>query len=115
MPTGVGVIDTAIGGIPCGGITEIVGPALCSAGRKSLQAQLLAGATREQFCALVDATDSFDPQVCSDRRRQPRSSFMDTRRRSRRENLGAGIQSLGPVAPGERRVWTHHGRSRGNI
>ena len=62
MPTGVGVIDDAIGGIPCGGITEIVGPALCSAGRKSLQAQLLAGATREQFCALVDATDSFDPR-----------------------------------------------------
>src|SRR6266852_9450852 len=62
MPTGVSVIDAAIGGIPCGGITEIVGPALCSAGRKSLQAQLLAGATRERFCALVDATDSFDPR-----------------------------------------------------
>jgi hypothetical protein len=62
MPTGVSVIDAAIGGIPCGGITEIVGPALCSAGSKSLQAQLLAGATREQFCAVVDATDSFDPR-----------------------------------------------------
>src|SRR6266852_5734638 len=62
MPTGVGVIDAAIGGIACGGITEIVGPSLCSTGRKSLQAQLLAGATREKFCALVDATDSFDPR-----------------------------------------------------
>jgi len=56
MPTGVSVIDTAIGGIPCGGITEIAGPALCSAGRKSLQAQLLAGATREQFGALPRAS-----------------------------------------------------------
>lgn len=62
MPTGVGIIDTAIGGIPCSGITEIVGPSWCSTGAKSLQAQLLAGATREQFCALVDATDSFDPR-----------------------------------------------------
>jgi hypothetical protein len=62
MPTGVGIIDDAIGGIPCGGITEIVGPSFCSTGRKSLQAQLLAGASREQFCALVDATDSFDPR-----------------------------------------------------
>jgi hypothetical protein len=62
MPTGVDVIDTAIGGIPCGGITEIVSPSLCSTGGKSLQAQLLGGASREQFCALVDATDSFDPR-----------------------------------------------------
>jgi hypothetical protein len=61
-PTGVSTIDAVVGGIPCGGITEIVGPAWCSAGRKSLQAHLLAGATREQFCALVDAADSFDPR-----------------------------------------------------
>ena len=26
MPTGVSTVDAAIGGIPCGGITEIVGP-----------------------------------------------------------------------------------------
>ena len=62
MPTGVSVIDAAIGGIPCSGITEIVGPPWCSMGGKSLQAQLLVGATREHFCALVDATDSFDPR-----------------------------------------------------
>jgi hypothetical protein len=60
--TGVNAIDAAIGGIPCGGITEIVGPAWCSAGRRSLQAQLLTCATRNQFCALVDANDSFDPR-----------------------------------------------------
>jgi recombination protein RecA len=62
MPIGVGIIDGAIGGIPRGGITEIVGSSLCSTGRKSLQVQLLASASREQFCALVDATDSFDPR-----------------------------------------------------
>ena len=62
MPTGVTSIDAAIGGIPCGGITEIIGSSLCSTGRKSLQAQLLAGATREQFCGLIDASDSFDPR-----------------------------------------------------
>jgi len=62
VTTGVNTIDAVIGGIPCGGITEIVGPSMCSTGRKSLQAQLLAGATREKFCALVDATDSFDPR-----------------------------------------------------
>jgi hypothetical protein len=62
VPTGVSTIDAAIGGIPCGGITEVVGPSWHSSGGKSLQAQLLAGATREQFCALVDASDSFDPR-----------------------------------------------------
>jgi len=62
MASGVGAIDSAIGGLPCGGITEIIGPSWCSAGRKSLQAQLLTCATRDQFCALVDANDSFDPR-----------------------------------------------------
>jgi recA bacterial DNA recombination protein len=62
MPTGVSTVDAAIGGIPCGGITEIVGPSWYSVGRKSLQAQLLAHAARERFCALIDANDSFDPR-----------------------------------------------------
>lgn len=62
MPTGIATLDTLIGGIPCGAITEIVGSAWCSAGRRSLETQLLATATREHHCALVDATDSFDPK-----------------------------------------------------
>jgi RecA/RadA recombinase len=33
MPTGVSTVDAAIGGIPCGGITEIVGPSWYSVGR----------------------------------------------------------------------------------
>jgi hypothetical protein len=59
--TGVNAIDSAIGGIPCSGISEITGPASRSVGRKSLLVQLLVGASREHYCALVDATDSFDP------------------------------------------------------
>lgn len=61
-PTGIPSLDSVIGGIPCGGITEVVGTAFCSAGRKSLQAQLLAAATRDKLCALIDASDSFDPK-----------------------------------------------------
>ena len=62
LTTGITAIDSVLGGIPCGKITEIVGPRWCSTGRKSLQSQLLARAAKEQFCALVDATDSFDPK-----------------------------------------------------
>jgi hypothetical protein len=62
LPTGIGSIDALTGGIPCGAITEIVGFPLCSVGRKSLQTQMLASVARESFCALVDATDSFDPK-----------------------------------------------------
>jgi recombination protein RecA len=62
LSTGIPAIDSIVGGIPCGEITEIVGSRWCSAGRKSLQSQLLARATKDQFCALIDATDSFDPK-----------------------------------------------------
>jgi hypothetical protein len=62
LHTGIEAIDAAMGGIPCGEITEIVGARWCSTGRKSLQSQLLASGTKEQFCALVDAADSFDPK-----------------------------------------------------
>ena len=62
LPTGINSVDALSGGIPCGAITEIVGTAWCSVGRKSLETQLLAGATRQYSCALVDAADSFDPK-----------------------------------------------------
>jgi recombination protein RecA len=62
LHTGIEAIAAAMGGVPCGEITEIVGPRWCSTGRKSLQAQLLASGTKEQFCALIDATDAFDPK-----------------------------------------------------
>lgn len=62
IPTGIDDIDRALGGIPVGAITELVALRFISAGQKSIQAQLLARATQEQVCALVDATDSFDPK-----------------------------------------------------
>jgi recombination protein RecA len=49
------------GGIPRGALTEIAGPA--SSGRTSLLYSLLAAASSEQeFCALLDAEDAFDPE-----------------------------------------------------
>jgi len=71
--TGIPAIDSVLGGIPCSQITEIVGPRWCSTGRKSLQSRVLAQAAKDQFCALVDATDSFDPKSA-------RASGVDLRR-----------------------------------
>ena len=59
--TGVPAIDALTGGLPRGALTEIVGPA--SSGRTSLLLSLLAQATaRQEACALVDASDAFDPE-----------------------------------------------------
>src|SRR5438876_10464726 len=62
LPTGISSVDGVLGGVPVGGITEIVGSRWCSAGRATLLGQLLREATREFYCGLVDATDSFDPR-----------------------------------------------------
>lgn len=60
VPSGVPDVDAAIGGIPRGCLTEVVGPA--SSGRTSLMLSILAEATaREEICGLVDAEDAFDP------------------------------------------------------
>ena len=60
LSTGIPELDLAIGGIPRGALTEIFGAA--SSGRSSLLAAALADATsRQEACALVDASDAFDP------------------------------------------------------
>jgi len=60
VPSGVPEIDLATGGLPRGCLTEIFGAP--SSGRASLLVSILAEATaRLEFCALVDAEDSFDP------------------------------------------------------
>jgi len=60
VPSGVEEIDLAAGGLPRGCLTEIVGAS--SSGRASLLVSILAKATaRQEFCALVDAEDSFEP------------------------------------------------------
>lgn len=60
VPTGVAALDALTGGLPRGALSEITGPA--SSGRTGVLLAALAGATRrEEACALVDASDNFDP------------------------------------------------------
>jgi len=62
IPTGIAAIDSVVEGVPLHALTEICGSSLASSGKTSVLAALLAQATRERFCALVDASDSFDPE-----------------------------------------------------
>src|SRR5215470_1801478 len=58
---GLEEIDALTGGLPRGGLTEIVG--LASSGRTGLALAVLAAMTaREEVCAWVDAQDAFDPR-----------------------------------------------------
>jgi hypothetical protein len=61
--TGVAVLDNAIGGgLPKNAITELISPGL-SAGSASLIHELIRGAAISgHFLALVDGSDSFDPE-----------------------------------------------------
>lgn len=60
VPFGIPSLDALTGGVPRGALTEMVGPA--SSGRTSVMMALMAEVTRRQeVCALVDVTDSFDP------------------------------------------------------
>ncbi|HVO61641.1 MAG TPA: hypothetical protein VMT53_11935 [Terriglobales bacterium] len=61
IPTGIAEIDAAVRGVPLRALTEICGGNLASSGKTSVLTSLLAQASREHFCALVDAADSFDP------------------------------------------------------
>ena len=62
IATGIPEIDHLISGIPVRTLTEICGSQSASSGKSSLLLSLLAHATQENFCALVDATDSFHPE-----------------------------------------------------
>ncbi|HST10717.1 MAG TPA: hypothetical protein VLL05_10095 [Terriglobales bacterium] len=58
--SGIGEIDGISGGLPRGCLTEVSGPD--SSGRTSLMLSALSAATRrEEICALIDASDAFDP------------------------------------------------------
>ena len=64
VSTGIPEIDSCVGGLPRGAMTEIYGPP-CS-GRTSLLISALASRTADgEVCALVDARDSFDPSTAS--------------------------------------------------
>jgi hypothetical protein len=60
--TGIPQIDDAVQGVPLRALTEICGSSLASSGKTSVLVSLLAQASQERFCALVDASDTFDPQ-----------------------------------------------------
>ena len=60
VSSGIGELDALTGGIPRGCLTEACGSA--SSGRTSLLLSMLAASTkRDEVCALVDASDAFDP------------------------------------------------------
>ena len=59
--TGIEELDALTGGLPRGALSEICGPA--SSGRTSVLLALMASmAAQAEVCALVDASDSFDPK-----------------------------------------------------
>jgi recombination protein RecA len=62
FPTGIAELDRQVGGVPQGALTQIHAPQNISSGKTTLLVSLLAQLTQhEQFCALVDAGDCFDP------------------------------------------------------
>ena len=57
---GIASLDALTGGVPRGALTEMVGEA--SSGRTSITMKLMAEVTqRQEVCAVIDASDSFDP------------------------------------------------------
>lgn len=63
LPTGVAAIDEAgDGGLPVGGITEVVALAPSAGGQLLISSLLAATRARRMRAALVDAIDAFDPQ-----------------------------------------------------
>ncbi len=62
LATGIEGLDRLTGGIPRRGLTQICAPKEVSSGRTALLVSMMAEVTRsEGFCALVDASDCFDP------------------------------------------------------
>jgi hypothetical protein len=60
--TGVAALDQQIGGIPKGALTQICAAPAVSSGKTTVLMSLLAQVTQaEQFCAVVDAGDCFNP------------------------------------------------------
>jgi len=61
--SGIPVIDREMGGVPKSALTQMCAPSGVTSGRTTLLLSLLAQVTgKEQFCALVDASDCFDPE-----------------------------------------------------
>jgi recombination protein RecA len=63
IPTGIISIDAKIQGIPLHALTEICGSNFASSGKTSVLTSLLAQASQDHYCALVDASDAFSPDT----------------------------------------------------
>jgi len=62
IASGIPALDGKTGGIPKSGLSQICGPVGVTSGRTTLLLSLIAAVTKqEEFCALVDASDCFDP------------------------------------------------------
>ena len=61
LATGIPHIDELTKGVPLHSLTEIYGSGLASSGKTSVLMALLGRVSQEQCCALVDASDAFDP------------------------------------------------------
>ena len=60
MSTGIAEVDSIMGGLPRGAVTEIFGPP--SSGRTSFMLAMLAHAiANKEVCTLIDTSDCFDP------------------------------------------------------
>lgn len=62
VSSGVAEVDALTGGLPRGSLIEVCGPA-CSGRSSLLLAMLAAAGERGEVCALVDASDQFDPHA----------------------------------------------------
>jgi hypothetical protein len=61
--TGIAAIDSEAGGVPKGALTQVCSAPGVSSGRTTLLLSLLSQVTsKEQFCAVVDVGDCFDPE-----------------------------------------------------
>src|SRR5579859_3747558 len=61
-PTGISALDQDIGGVPISAVTQVCASSWRSSGKTTFLLSLMAQTTnRGEFCALVDASDCFDP------------------------------------------------------
>ena len=87
IPTGIPQIDQITGGVPLRALTEICGSPFASSGKTSVLVSLLAKTSQEHFCALIDASDAFDPVEWLIRTNPATASWLGhdlTKERSRR-------------------------------
>ena len=61
--TGIAAIDSLVQGVPLHALTEICGSNIASSGKASVFVSLLAQVSQDHYCALVDASDTFDPET----------------------------------------------------